>query len=360
MSNWYPQLEGQLPREAVLAIRRVLDEVYAVKGRTGTLEEADFISTERAATTFGANNTRQQLQAPGSYPLNVTGLNGLLAQPQKAYVPAVSTLPNVLHDPMSQNGALVSLNGIVFWFDGRTEPGKWKTLATAAALLTDTHANRLASYPASDYPVGTVFWESDRHLLYENQGTYGASNWVYVLGTLNVAQSSIAGLGLGQYDDGVLIYVTDYDHILKWTWGGGPGSWGWGPGNEVSGKVEMFAVAPPATGWKAIDGTGDDGSPIGAGHPVQYLNANGSLGSITTMASMLYRYPKGTAAFTGFGNPVAATFAGATDVSNTNTWVGAGAADTHVATDTHTHNPGTLALSAVDPANEEFMFYFRK
>lgn len=321
MSDWYPNLEGQLPDGAVRAVRRVLDLLYAVGGRVGKMEAAKFLPRAEAERRYAATATARALSVEGQGPLNVTGLVGQLAQPQKAYVPFVDVLPNVLHDPMSQDGALVSYNGVVYWFDGRTEPGRWRALGAAAVFLSDTHANRLANFPASDYPIGTVFWETDRTVLYENQGTYGASNWVYILGTMRGAQAAIAGLGLGQYDDGVLFECTDYNHVLRWAWGGGPGAFGWGPGENGSAYVQFFAVAPTGVGWKLADG---------AGSPVAYLLATGGTATVALPDLRGSVYPKGAAAYTGAVDAaVDPTISGDT---------GAGAA--------HSHGVGTLDAAA--------------
>lgn len=318
---WYPSFDQTVPRTVVEAVRRAFDEMYRLRERADAVDRAAYLPKVDASVLYGASALRQALQTAGRTPLNVTGLPGQLSQPQKAYVPFVSALPDVLHDPMSQNGALVSFNGVVYWFDGRTEPGRWRVLGAAAVFLTDTHANRVANYPASDYPIGTVFWESDRTVLYENQGVYGASNWVYILGTMHGLQAAIAGLGLGQYDDGFLFHCTDYEHVLRWVWGGGPGAFTWGPAENGSGFIQMFAVAPTGVGWKLADGTGS---------PVTYLLATGATAAVAVPDLTAGVYPKGAAAYTG---------------------VVSAAVDPVIAGDTadenaHTHGGGTLDAAA--------------
>lgn len=408
MNAWYPSLDASVPRSVVEAVRRTFDELYRLRDKADRVDQAGFLPRAEAAKVYGPTAARNALQSPGTAPLNVTGLSGLLSQPQKAYVPFVSALPDVLHDPMSQNGALVSFNGVVYWFDGRTEPGRWRVLGAAAVFISDTHANRLANYPASDYPIGTVFWETDRTVLYENQGTYGASNWVYILGMMHGTQPTIAGLGLGQYDDGFLFHCTDYEHVLRWLWAGGPGSFTWGPGENGSAYVQFFAVAPTGLGWKLADGTGS---------PVTYLLATGATAAVGLPDLTAGVYAKGAAAYTGVVNPAAggaisgdtgagtahkhgvgaldaaAASAGtpagtvslipqSTDyvtvtsggsyasapghVHPAPTFTGAAMAnhDHALSGDTadesaHTHPAGTLAATAVEPKNLELLPYFR-
>lgn len=345
---WYPSFDQTVPRTVVEAVRRAFDELYRLGRRADDVDAAGYLRAEQAQRLYGASSLRTALQSPGAAPLNVTGLEGVLNQPQKAYVPFVSALPDVLHDPMSQDGALISYNGVVYWFDGRTEPGRWRALGAAAVFLSDTHANRLANYPASDYPIGTVFWETDRTVLYENQGIYGASNWVYILGTMHGVQAAIAGLGLGQYDDGFLFHCTDYEHVLRWLWGGGPGGFTWGPGENGSAFIQMFAVAPTGIGWKLADGTGS---------PVTYLLATGATAAVALPDLTAGVYPKGAAAYTGVVNPaVDPVLAGETADEAAHTHpagtLDAAAASAGTPTGTiassggHTHTGNTDALAA--------------
>jgi len=344
MGNWYPSLEGQLPDAAVKAVRRVFDLVYGIGSRVGKMEATGFLSLSEAEKRYGPTAASRALSVQGQQPLNVAGLVGVLAQPQKAYVPFVDALPNILHDPLSQDGTLVSFNGQVYWFDGRTEPGSWKPLAALASVLADTRANRLANYPASNYPLNILFWETDTKLLYRNVGTYGASNWTYTTGTWTLTQAEIAGMGLGQYDDGLLAYVSDFHHTLKWTWGGGPGSLGWAPGEDGSGYIGWFAVAPTGVGWKLADGTGS---------PVTYLLATGATATVALPDLTAGVYPKGAAAYTGVVNAATGSAVSGNTAAGTAHSHGAGTLDpaaasagtptgTNASEFTHTHGPGTL------------------
>lgn len=116
--------------------------------------------------------------ADGANP-NVTQLIGLLAQAQRAYIPEYSTLPS-LQDPISQDGALISVNGILYRFEGIPQPGQWVPQTALGAVIIATHLQRIANYPPASNPVGGLLYESDTTLLLINSGT----QWLTVGGEI--------------------------------------------------------------------------------------------------------------------------------------------------------------------------------
>lgn len=74
------------------------------------------------------------------------------------------------------------------------------------------------------------------------------------LGTLEAA--------LGADDAGLLVCITDYNHVLEWN----GTKFQWGPGELGSGFEMSFPIAPTSSGWHLEDGS-----------VVSYLNADGSL-----------------------------------------------------------------------------------
>lgn len=52
-------------------------------------------------------------------------------------------------------------------------------------ILADTHAHRIASFPATSYPLDTLFYETDRHVIYVNQLISGVQQWIFGTGTYN-------------------------------------------------------------------------------------------------------------------------------------------------------------------------------
>lgn len=112
-------------------------------------------------------------------------------------------------------------------------------------FLAFAHSSGLA---ASDYPDGSVWYQIDRTLYFLASGGV----WVYLAGVCRVAQADLP-TDLGTAGDvGVLAYVTDFAHLLRWNGTG----WEWGPGENGSDYVSAFVTGPDdATGWHACDGT---------------------------------------------------------------------------------------------------------
>ncbi len=165
-------------------------------------------------------------------------------------------------------------------------------------VLEDTHANRLANYPANSYPVGTLFWETDRTVYYLNTGTVGAQVWTYTAGEFSCTQATLPA-DLGTTDGGFLANVFDYGHLLIWS----GAAWTWGPGDAGSGMLQLFEVDPAGAGWHLYDGS-----------TVSYLKADGTLGSIVlpnlSGATPTRCYLKTSDTNAGPTSPTAPTFTG--------------------------------------------------
>jgi hypothetical protein len=58
--------------------------------------------------------------------------------------------------------------------------------------------------------------------------------------------------GLTVDNDGLLYFVTDYGHLVRWD--GSAGVWRFAPGDDGPGYIQGFAVVPQATGWVLCDG----------------------------------------------------------------------------------------------------------
>lgn len=170
--------------------------------------------------------------------------------------------------------------------------------SSGGLVLEDTHANRLASYPANSYPVGTLFWETDRTVYYLNSGALGSQNWIYTAGEFSCTQATIPA-DLGTHDGGFLANVFDYGHLLIWS----GAAWTWGPGDAGSGMLQMFEVDPGGAGWHLYDGS-----------TVNYLKADGTLGSIVlpnlSGAAPTRCYLKTSDTNAGPTGPTAPTFTG--------------------------------------------------
>src|SRR3990167_9189177 len=235
-------------------------------------------------------------------------------------------------------------------------------------VIQDTHANRLAIYPAPNYAIGTVFYETDRTQFYAVSASY---SWYLIRGGIYTATLANIPTGLGTADNHFLFEVSDYDHILEWT----GAAWTWGPGEVGSGYYQLFEAAPNSIGasaWQICDGTA-----------VDRLNADGTVTNITTPNLGTAAYLKG-----GTSSAAVAPSSGVTTVESTHTHAvdppdtasGAPSATvavqagvgTTVATDTHTHNTdiGSFASGAgsahdhgpntLELRNKQARLYFRR
>lgn len=255
------------------------------------------------------------------------------------------------------------------------------------AFLQDTHANRLALYNPNNYPLGTVFVETDRTTAYITRTVSGAIAWVYFSG---IYQNTLANIptDLGTNDSGFGFYATDYSHLLSW----GGAAWGpnWGLGDDGSDYYRMFESAPAgygASAWQICDGTA-----------VDRLNPDATVTNVTTPNVGTAAYLKGgtsSAAVAAAGGTTANTTATnqattatnqaaatgitvdahpviqITDVIGTDDWAFDAEADaahtvndpTHNHTqdshnhtqDAHSHGPGSLELR-----NKQARLYYRR
>lgn len=225
-----PDIEQNLAQ----AVRWLYDNVHELERSLDILRDAKLLTEGHARELYSAIALKPKLQA--QFPktaLNVQDLVGVLVQPQKAGIRSVSSLPDVT---VAQDGELVYFNQIVWRFNGlrSVAPGRWEVLTTAAVMLQDTHANRVANFPAADFPVGTLFWETDRAVLYQ-RGLNGSAGeaWIHTLGvmegTVIAADQRPADLGTDSEDLTFLFYATDltltyqWDGTSDWTYHSGHG-----------------------------------------------------------------------------------------------------------------------------------------
>lgn len=146
----------------------------------------------------------------------------------------------------------------------------------------DTHANRLALYPAASFPDGARFFETDRTVTY----VAVAGVWTYAAGEMAAAIASLPSLGAA--DAGFRFLATDYRHTFRWT----GSAWEFAPGDAGSGFFQDFAIAPGAE-WQICDGSA-----------TTYAKADGTTAAFTTPNLTTGAYRKGAAAggYTGTVN----------------------------------------------------------
>lgn len=242
----------------------------------------------------------------------------------------------------------------IFQLDANLEALKAKvdvpvTVPSAVGYLEDLHNQRETVHGPADLPLGSTYYETDRGVSYQIRMVSAAKAWVYFSGKMRGTQSTLP-TDLGVADTGFLFEVTDYAHLLQWSGTG----WGWAPGDEQSNYIRGWLAAPsPATGWKLVDGKGDDGSTIGASHPVKYLKSDGTLGSITsaTVAPCLPDLTAGTnflalgAANTGTNAAVAPTINTEPTVSSDSAGTPTGSADNATLSTTSSFQSGGAATA---------------
>jgi hypothetical protein len=119
--------------------------------------------------------------------------------------------------------------------------------------LSDTHAQRLAAYPPSNYDAGATFYESDRGVVLRNSGTA----WQYAIGEMRTTLGN-EPTDLGADDAGFRLLVTDYRHRIYWD----GSAWQWADG-DLPGRLAHF-TADPGDGWGVLDGSTYDLLTVGA------------------------------------------------------------------------------------------------
>lgn len=183
-----------------------------------------------------------------------------------------------------------------------------------AFVLEDTHAKRVNGndYPAAAFRIGQLFWETDRTLLYAVVlDSTGAPQWFYVAGQFNCLQAAIPA-DFGANDDGALVGVTDYVHVLKWK-GGVTLAYDFAPGDPGGAFIQGFEETPSnVTAWVACAGQ--------AAGSVHFLKKDGTLGTnANALPAAAAGYVKFAAAYNAARAAVAWTAAASAVTGNTAT-----------------------------------------
>lgn len=201
-------------------------------------------------------------------------LNRLLVQSAPV---AAAPAPVTPAGPTTTNISIVSISG-----------------ATGTALAPQyAFIPLLTAVPSNNPTTGAPYAQDGLLIEYApSTGDYGVFFrydgsmflWVYQDGMLNRTQAQLAGLAtlLSTVHTGLLVYVTDYAHMLQWT----GTAWQRGPGDmEHSDTFHDFGAAPSDTGWHALDGSTQS-----------FLKYDGTLGSRVLPASTV-AYAKSGAAY---------------------------------------------------------------
>lgn len=127
------------------------------------------------------------------------------------------------------------------------EISKAVNLNEVNTLLEGTHAGRLSDYPATEFPEGTLFFETDRTVIYRVSGGV----WKYTVGMYSAVHAN-RPTDLGTDDAGFLLWITTQNH--KFRWAGSIWTFIDSEGGYIADRVSV----PTSLGWQLCDGTATD------------------------------------------------------------------------------------------------------
>jgi hypothetical protein len=105
------------------------------------------------------------------------------------------------------------LNARLAMIDGAAPAATEEATVTT---LSGTHKQRLATYPATAYADGAVFYEDDRTVLYVVVASGSSRKWRYVIGTMTGATADKPA-DLGTDDAGFLFKDTTLSKTEQWS-----------------------------------------------------------------------------------------------------------------------------------------------
>lgn len=232
-------IDGQKDADLLRRLNNLSSTAY---GAQDNLNAANKIIAQIQASQLTTAQVIALLQNPAIIK-NITNANGIVGTPQPASISTVTSLPAV-SSALTIGQAVIFQNEIYTW-----NGAKW--VQSVVATLFDTHANRLANYPPANYAVGTLFVETDRHVVYycKFDGlTAHANEWYYASGTYVDVSANRPTLGV--YEDGYLFQSSD--HFIEWKYSGSGAYWTY-IGGEDSGTLANITAAGGAGGPTSHD-----------------------------------------------------------------------------------------------------------
>lgn len=254
--------DPSLSSSAQRTIRDLQERLAAMEGRLADVEKTRPTQAE-AEQRFGPKAITRALQIGGEAPLKVTGLLGMLAQPQQANIPIVSAAPSTNANIPPGNAAYVQ-NGVLYVYGQAVSGGASlpTPIPVSSSMLQDTHANRLTNYAAANYPSGTLFYETDRGVIY----VVRASAWHYAVGT-QLSTAANRPSDLAGNDTGYLFLATDT--LNQYEWSGA--AWV----QTANGATVQSGNLTESTS-SVLTITGGTGAVIGTGTSIQVKQATGA------------------------------------------------------------------------------------
>lgn len=191
-------LKGILPDKAVQALDELAATLSTLKTSFTQFSGKPFVTKPQADSSYGPAAQQKALQVSGSNPLNVAGLIGILSQPQFAKAPVAGSAPT--SGPAAQPGTLVTINNVINYV---VSPGVAQPLSAVAITLAGAHSARPSPAGIAD---GTLYFETDRRLLYEDIGGV----WKIAAGIMiDLAANRPAAGTLGSGDTGFIFLASD-------------------------------------------------------------------------------------------------------------------------------------------------------
>lgn len=207
--------------------------------------------------------------------INISGASGQATTPQFAFIPELVVMPSNNPNtgaPYAQDGLLIEFNKQFRRYNLSTF--NWDYAGTATAILSDTHANRVANYLPAGY-LDALFLESDTLILLWSSGT----EWNTISGHVTDTHADrLTSWPSVQYSPGTPFFESDRTVFYV-----------------VADAVGTVTTAGTAVTWISGDhfintGTGFDASQWPAGTPIvidgiTYLLASVASPTAATLAT---------------------------------------------------------------------------
>lgn len=152
---------NQIPNRFIGATPEAVSDIY---------DKLNFLLSKQAAVTPAASTSTTTTDTV-TKTIDIQGASGQAAGPQYAFIPVLAAVPSnnpTQGAPYAVNGLTILVNDQLWRYTGAPTYA-WQQVATGTVLLDDTHANRVANYPAASYP-DALFIETDTLLLLQSIG----------------------------------------------------------------------------------------------------------------------------------------------------------------------------------------------
>ncbi len=220
-----PNIDARNPQQALTDIREFLrrfalefnQQQNQIQRVNKEITDFKLESKNRPEFTFPVQALGIPQEIKQSQPLtgDVTGLLGLLSQPQHPYVPIYENSTPSTNDPNIQDGTLFvdeSTNHL-YLVDGRVEPLTFIDL-TLAAMTGAFAVGTFAAIPApSAMNENTLYFATDRQWLYYSDG----SDWLYIAGVFIGTRANRVGLSMSADETNALAFETDSTWSYRYT-----------------------------------------------------------------------------------------------------------------------------------------------